>query len=101
MAAQSASSNKADSPHFTPGSPTGVPTLVVDHPNQWCVEGHHPVYSDAMFLNDKGVMTRTLRLERRVLKRSLPNMPNMHTLFTIHRLEWIARSLSPLSEELV
>ena len=51
------------------------------------------VYSDAKFLTDKGVMTRTLPLERRVLTGSLPTMPEIHNLFTKHRLEWTARPL--------
>ena len=47
----------------------------------------------AKFLTDKGVMTRTLTLERRVLTGSLSTMPEIHNLFTRHRLEWTARPL--------
>ena len=65
--AQSASSDKADSSESTPGSPTRALTPVVDQPNRWCVYGQYLVYLDAKFLNDKGVMTRTLTLERQVL----------------------------------
>ena len=46
-------------------------------------------------------MIRTLTLEGRVLTVSLPAMPEIHNLFTKHRVEWIARSLSRYSEELV
>ena len=66
-AAASASSDEADSSESTSGSPAQVPTLASDQPNRWCVEGQFQVYSDAKFLTDKGVMTRTLTLERRVL----------------------------------
>ncbi|TMX01079.1 hypothetical protein EJD97_025233 [Solanum chilense] len=77
----------------TPGSPACAFTPVTDQPNQWCVDGQFQVYSDAKFLNDKGVMTRTLTLERRVLRGSLPTMPEIHNLFTRHQLEWTARPL--------
>ena len=63
--------------------------------------GNFEVYSDAKFLNDKGVMTRTLTLKQRVLMGSLPTMPEIHNLFTRHRLEWTARPLGRYSEELV
>ena len=72
-----------------------------DQPNRWCVEGQFQVYSDAKFLTDKGVMTRTLTLERRVLTGSLPSMPEIHNLFTRHRLEWTAHPLGRYSEEVV
>ena len=52
-------------------------------------------------MNDKGVMTRTLTLERRVLTGSLPTTPEIHNLFTRHRLELKAHSLERYSEELV
>ena len=54
-----------------------------------------------MFLTDKGVMTPTLTLERRVLTGSLPMILEIHNLFTKHRLEWAARLLGPYSEEMV
>ena len=38
-ASQSASSDEADSPDSTPGSPTGALTPVADQPNRWCVDG--------------------------------------------------------------
>ena len=59
------------------------------------------MYSDAMFLNDKDVMTQTLTLERWVLTINLPTMQEIHNLFTIHQLELKARSLGLYSEELV
>ena len=46
-------------------------------------------------------MTRTFTWERRVLTKSLPTMPEIHNLFTRHRMEWIARSLGRYSEKLV
>ena len=100
-AAASASSDEADSSESTSGSQAQVPTPATDQPNRWCVEGQFQVYSDAKFLTDKGVMTRTLILERRVLTGSLPMMPEIHNLFTRHRLEWTARPLERYSEEMV
>ena len=99
--AQSASSDQADSSESTPASSIRALTLVADQPNRWCVDGQYLVYSDVKFLNDKGVMKQTLTLERRVLKRSLPTMPDIHNLFTRHRLEWTTHSLGRYSEELV
>ena len=52
-------------------------------------------------MNDKEFMTRTLTLKRRVLKGSLPTMPEIHNLFTRHRLEWTTHSLGRYSEKLV
>ena len=40
-------------------------------------------------------------MERRVLTVSLPTLPEIHNLFTIHRLEWTTPSLGRYSEELV
>ncbi|TMX01568.1 hypothetical protein EJD97_024277 [Solanum chilense] len=68
-AAQSASSDEADSSKSTPDSPTRALTLIADHANWWCVDRQYQVYSDAKFLNDKGVMTWTLTLEREELVR--------------------------------
>ena len=92
-AAASASSDKAEISDATSGAPAQVPTPASDQPNWWCVDGQFQVYSDAKFLTDKGVMTRTLTLERRVLTGSLSTMPEIHNLFTKHRLEWTARPL--------
>ena len=100
-AAASASYDEADSLESTSGSPTQAPTPATDQPNWWCVDGQFQVYSDAKFLTDKGVMTQTLTLERRVLTRSLPTMPEIHNLFTRHRLEWTAPLLGRYSEEMV
>ena len=86
-AAVSASSDEADSSDSTSGSPAQVPTPATNQPNRCCVDGQFQVYSDAKFLTDKGVMTLTLTLERRVLIGSLPTMPEIHNLFTRHRLE--------------
>ena len=97
----SASSDEADSSDSTSGSPAQVPTPTTDQPNRWCVDGQFKIYSDAMFLTDKGLMTRTLTLERRVLTGSLPTMPEIHNLCTRHRLEWTARPLGRYSEKMV
>ncbi|TMW90971.1 hypothetical protein EJD97_014980 [Solanum chilense] len=100
-AAESASFDEADSSESTPDSPTCAVTPVTDQSNRWCVDGQYQVYSDAMFLNDKRVMTWTLTLEQWVLTGSLPMMPEIHNLYTRHRLEWTARPLGHYSEELV
>lgn len=81
-AAASTSSDEADSSESTPGSPAHSLTQVSEQPNRWCVDGQFQVYSDTKFLNDKGVITRTLTLERRVLTGSLPMMPEIHNLYT-------------------
>ena len=99
--AQSALSDEADSSESTPESPIRALTPVADQPNRWCVDGQYQVYLDAKFLNEKGFMTRTLTLEWRVLTRSLPTMPEIHNLFTRHRLEWTVHLLGRYSEELV
>ena len=59
------------------------------------------MYTDAKLLNVKGVMTRTLTLERQVLTGSLPTMPVIHVLFSRHWLEWTARDVGRHSETLV
>ncbi len=100
-AAASASSDEADCSDSTSGEASQVPTLASDHPNRWCVEGQFQVYSDAKFLTNKGVMTQTLTLERRVLTGSLPSMLEIHNLFTRHRLECTAHPLGRYSEEVV
>ena len=101
IAAASASYDEADSSEFTQGSPAHASSPASDQPNPWCVDGQFQVYSDAKFLNGKGVMTQTLTLERRVLTGSLPTMPEIHNLFTRHRLECTARPLGRYSEEMV
>ena len=83
------------------GAPASVPTPASDQPNWWCVEGQFQVYYDAKFLTDKVVMTRTLTLERWVLTGSLPTMPEIHNLFTRHRLEWTAHLLGRYSKKMV
>ena len=55
---------------------------------------------DSKLLNDKGVMTRTLIVERRVLIGSLHMFPAIHDFFTRYQLEWMARSVGRYSEEL-
>ena len=100
-AAASASSDEADSSESTSGSPAHALTPATDQPNRWCVDGQFQVYSDAYFLNDKGVMTRTLTLEQWVLTGSLPTMPEINNHFSRHRLDWTARPLGRYSEEMV
>ena len=100
-AATSTSSDEADSSKSTSGSPTHALTPVIDQPNRWCVNGQFQVYFDAKFLTDKGVMSRTLTLERRVLIGSLLTMPEIHNLFTRHCLEWTSRPFGRYSEEMV
>ena len=92
-AAASASSDEADSSESTSGSPAQAPTPATDQPNRWCVDGQFQVYSDAKFLTNKGVMTRTLTLERMVITGSLQMMPEIYHLFIRHHLEWTARPL--------
>ena len=94
-------SDEADSLESTLGSLTRALTPVADQPIRWCVDGQYQVYFDAKFFNDKGVMTLTLTLERWVLMGSLLMMPEIHNLFTRHRLEWTTRPLGRYSEELV
>ena len=82
-----ASLDEADCSESTPGSPARALNPATDHPTRWCVDGQFQVYSDAKFLNNKEVMTLTLILERWVLMGSLPTVPQIHNLFTRHRLE--------------
>ena len=81
---QSASSDEVDKSESTPGSATRALTPFVDQLNRWCVDGLYQVYLDAKFLNDNGVMTRTITLERQVLTGSVLTMPEFHNLFTRH-----------------
>ena len=99
--AQFASTDEADNPDSTPGSPTGVLAPFVDYLNRWGIDKQYQVCLDAKFLNDKGVMTWTFTLERWVFTGSLPTMPNIHALITRHRLEWTTRSKGHYTEELV
>lgn len=64
-----------------------IPAPVPDETNGWCIDEQYQIYRDAKFLNDKGVITRTLTVERRVLIRSLHTVPAVDDLFTRHRLE--------------
>lgn len=80
---------------------TDVPAPVADHPNQWYVEGKYLVYRDTKMLKNKGVMTRTLTVELRVLTESLHCVPDAHALFTRDRLEGMDRSVGHYREEVV
>ena len=52
-------------------------------------------------LNYKMVMTRFLTVERSVLTGSLHTIPEVHILFTCHRLEWMPKSLQSYRKEVV
>ena len=52
-------------------------------------------------LNDKGVMTQFVIVERRVRIGSLHVVPLEHYLFIRHRLEWMARSVGSYNEYIV
>lgn len=39
-------------------------------------------------LNDKGVMTKTITVEQRLLTGIFPTMLSIHYVFTRHQLEW-------------
>ena len=54
-----------------------------------------------MLPNNKEVMTRTLTVERRVLTGSLRTMPDIHEIFTRHRLEWKDEDVGRYSEEMI
>ena len=51
--------------------------------------------------NEKGVMTRLVYVERWVVMGSLHTIPEVHTVFKMNKLEWMARSLGSSSEEIV
>ena len=87
-ASTSASSDEAASAYSTPAHKNGIPAPAAYHPYRWCVEGQYQIYVDAKMLNDKGVMTRTLTLEQKVLTGSLPTISVIYELSTRHRLEW-------------
>ena len=59
------------------------------------------MYKDAKLLNDEGVMTRTLIVERRVLTGILHTVHDVHALFTRYRLEWMDRSIRCYNEKVV
>ena len=62
-----ASPEEADSANSTSAPLTDVPVSIVDQPNRWCIEGQYQIYRDAKMLNDKGVTTQILTVERQVL----------------------------------
>ena len=64
---------------------------------RWTVLG----IRNAKLLNNKGVMTRMVTVERQVLKGSLHTFPVEHDLFTRHRLEWMVMSLGSYSKDIV
>lgn len=64
-------------------------------------DGQYQVYRDAKVLNYKGVMTKSFTVERRVLIGSQNAVPEVHGLFTRHRLEWMGKCVGSYSEEIV
>ena len=60
----STSSEEADNEDSTLAPLIDVPTPVANQPNWWYVEGQYQIYRYVKLLNDKGVMTRTLTIER-------------------------------------
>lgn len=44
-----------------------TPYLLLMKPNWWCIEGQYQGYKDAKMLNEKGIMTRLVKVECRVL----------------------------------
>ena len=52
-------------------------------------------------LNDKGVMTKTITVEQRLLTGIFPTMLSIHYVFTRHQLEFIARSVGLYNKEVV
>ena len=72
-----------------------------NEPNRWCVDGQYKFNRDGKLLNEKLVMTQLVIVDRRVLTRSLHIFADVHSLFTCHRLEWMARSLGSYREEVV
>lgn len=59
------------------------------------------MYRDAKCLNDKRVMTWTLTVEQRTLIESFHTVPDVHALFTRHRIKQIGRSNGLYLEEVV
>lgn len=93
--------DEANSVDFTSAPHFDVHTPVSNHPTLWCLECQNKVYRDVRFLNDKGVITRTLRVERRVLTGSIPMMLDIHDLFTRPQLDLLARSRGFYIEKVV
>lgn len=54
---------------------------VVDKPNMRCVDVQQQAYKDAKMLNEKGVITLLVTIERGVLTGSLDTVPELHRLF--------------------
>lgn len=52
-------------------------------------------------LNKKGVMKWLVTEERRVLTRSLHTVPEVHILFNLQNIDWMARDFDNYSEEIV
>ena len=77
-----------------------VPEPVADEPNRWCIHGQYQIYRDAKLLYDKGVLTRTLIVERPVLIGSLHTVPLVHDFFTRNQLERMARRCGSYSEDI-
>ena len=101
MPSRNATSDETQSLESAPAPQHDVPALTPDKPNRWCIDGQYYIYEDDKSLNEKMVMNRVVTLERRVLTRSHHKVPDVHSLFTFHRVKWMARSLGSYSEEIV
>lgn len=97
MLAQQASKYEACSLESASSHQDDVPAPFQDDPNQWCVDGQYLVYRDTKVLNEKGMMTRLVTVEQRLLTGSLHTVPDVHRLFTHHKLDWMARSLGRIA----
>ena len=65
------------------------------------IDGQYQVSRDAKLLNDKGVMTRLVKVDWQVLTVNLHTVPAVHDLFTCHRLEWVARHVGSYNKDIV
>lgn len=52
-------------------------------------------------LNEKGVVTLLVTVERRVLTGSLPTVPEVHGLFNMKKFYWMTQDLGIYSEKIV
>lgn len=63
------------------------PAPIVDETNRWYVEGQYDVYKDAKMLNEMGVITWLVKVERRVLTSSFHMVSEVHMLFNLHKFD--------------
>lgn len=90
MPTRNFTSNEAQSLESTLAPKDKVPALVADESNKRCVDCQYQIYRNAKLLNDKGVMTRMLTVERWVRIGGLHIIPAVHDLFTrLSSSEWL------------